>query len=382
MSKAFNMSKILCIKKQEVLFYGYFFIISLAQAFGIGASDNPMVIGLTMISLAFFVGKMFSTKYNSKRDIILVVVLVVYAIFTTVTSNNIIFAINIFTILALQNINIEKMLKCLFFYRLCGFLSIISLAQLGFIDDRMKYLFVNGVNTYVIRRSLGFFHPNVLYIYFFVLIIIFVYVYFEKLKLIHFLAMAGLSVGLYYISYSKTGTICTMAFIVIAYILKIKPSFKRLFFNKYFKFVPIFLGIVNVVLAIFYNDNIWFLKKINLIFTGRFGLANSYINEYGLSLFGTEVAPQYIINGKRVVIDSGYIYALISYGVIGFIIMIMAFCLCLNYLYKNNQYLIYTIMLFCILYTVTEQSFLSVLLNFPLLYLGKLIYKENIQKGG
>lgn len=355
-------------------FYISFFLVSMAQTFGIGASDNPVVVLLTLISIIPFVLKIINTKFT-KHELIITAFLTLYAIISVFTSKNSLMLINIFCIIGIKNVDIKKFIKCLFVYRLIGFLAVIILTNLGFLPNREIYLFKNGANTYIIRESLGFYHPNLLALYFFVLVAMFIYGYFEKIKYYHFLILLIPTIIIYNICYSRTGLVCTLLLIFISMFVKYAKNMSRIILNKFTIWIPILLAIFMVAFTVFYFDNPLF-SKINSLLSGRLYLSHSYIENYGITLFGVPLQNSYIINGEVSIIDSGFVFLLLNYGIVGFSLALISIYKCCQYFLKDKNTICFAILLVFSCYCITEKTILIFLLNFPLLYLSQLLFKK------
>ena len=90
-----------------------------------------------------------------------------------------------------------------------------------------------------------------------------------------------------------------------------------------------------------------FLEMIDETITGRLGLGNIGIKEYGITLFGQDI-PMVGMGGSTEVqedyffIDSSYLFILLRYGIIFlFIVFIVYGCIC--YKYRND-----TVLMICI----------------------------------
>lgn len=361
--------------KQELLFYIFFFLITLAQSFGVGAASNPIIISITILSFIPFLLKLFSTKYT-KREFLIIIVLIIYAIISAIVSKNILFLINISIVLSLKNINIKKLIRLLFVYRLVGFLLVIILCKLGVFPNRELYLFEGNINTYIVRQSLGFYHPNLLGLYSFVLITMFLYGFFHKLKIYHFIIMIVVTLFIYFICYSRTALICSLLVIVLSFLVKYVKKLGNFFLNELTITFPLTIILLFVLLSIFYNTDSEICNKINSIFSGRLFLSYSYFKESGISLFGSLVDNISYIGGKIVVVDSGYLFLLFNFGLIGFLVTIVSIFLCNYYFLKNNMKLEFVIFAVFLFYCLTEKTMLLLLLNFPMLYLSNVIFRK------
>lgn len=368
------MIKNILKNKQELLFYISFFLVSLAQTFGIGADDNPIVVLITIASFIVYIFKVFGESYT-KKELLLIIILTIYAGISYLYSHNLLVVINVFVIIAMKNIDIKKLIKCLFVYRLIGFLMVISLTLIGVLPNSEKYLFVNGVNTFVIRQSLGFFHPNLLALYFFVLISMVIYGCFEKIRCPHYILLVILTIVIYNICYSRSGLLCTLFLITVSFAIKYFKKIHKLILNRITYILPIILALVFVLISMFYIDN-FILEKINSLLSGRLYLSNVFIENYGLSFFGIMMENTYYIDSSRVIIDSGYVHYLLNYGILGFTLLMYVMYLCSKYFLKNNKLLEFVIFTSFSLYCMTEKELLICLLNFPLLYVSKYLFSS------
>ena len=154
--------------------------------------------------------------------------------------------------------------------------------------------------------------------------------------------------------------------------------------NKYFKWRPankvkknmgkgmviipwIVFAFVLTVSFMYSNSASW--EKVNLFFNFRLSLAHNAINTYGIHLVGNPI--KWIgfgyggIDGIYNYVDSSYIQALLSYGVL-FMIMILAVYSCIFKHAKKNGYAI--VIAAALLISITEPRLWNLTFN-PLPFL-------------
>lgn len=217
------------------------------------------------------------------------------------------FLISFVLSLILINKNEKSYIKTFLISSIILYAFTIVLNFIGVLDSPNIIRYKNGIAT--TRYSLGFGHPNSVFLFFLPVALCGYYLYSNK-KLYYILIIL-ISLILYFLSDSRTGMVCIMLIILFHKVLN-----KNSINNKYFRLccdhsIIVFTIITIIVSCVFgYNET----NIVSKLFSGRPYFLNYYIsNGQIFSLFGCELNELYIV-------DNFYIFVLARLGLIGFCI--------------------------------------------------------------
>lgn len=366
----------------DFLFFCAYFFVCLGQSFGIGGATNVINISVTLIGIMFGIIKMLRDCYTLRENGIIFVFLV-YGLFTFLISKDISTFLTILFILSAKNVNIKKIIGNMLVLRIIAFIMIIIASQMGYLKDTGYYLFKNGINTYTIRHSLGFYHPNSLAMFSFVIIAMYFIVRKTKIFVVEYLVLSVFVLLIYLQSYSRTGLLCSFCLIILFYFNQNNTFCSKLFNNKWIYKIPFFICIISVVMILLFSVLTKQITQLDLYMSGRFSLAHTYFNEYGLSLFGTVPSKYYVISGRTIVVDSAYAAFLIKNGIIGFALLSFALYKFGKIMYQNRLKKENLVLLCFALYGISEQGAMQGTLNFILILISILVFtsQSNLRKG-
>ncbi len=361
--------------KMTTFFYMNFFVL-LSGIKGIGLDNNDIsFVLIALFSGVFLLIQILYEKYTY-RELGLVILCISLGLIIYASSKKITLLMSIIAIVFAKNIPFEKLMKNVFIVKLIGFISIILLTSLGFIENVKQYR-IDDLGKTTIRYSLGFAHPNTTYLYFFVLVILFIYIHYDKIELKHYILLLTLGYLMYMITDSRTGYYNLIISLFITYILKNKKIMKNKFVKVLLSLSPIILSIGILVCSIYYSQSNSILNRLNQLLSGRIELSNKFLNIYGIKLFGQQIVEGSDLNGSYLRIDSGYISLLLTCGVIAFVFYIILHVKILKIYLYNQKYKEVLFLLSFLVYGLTEVYIYNVFINASLVFFSDLLYKKN-----
>lgn len=205
-------------------------------------------------------------------------------------------------------------------YSLTIFLHIV-----GFLPNVTMIRLVDG--EYLQRLSLGFSHPNNVFLYWLPIVLSGYYLFHDK-KMFYLISII-LSCILYKFSYCRTGFYVILIFLVLSLLCK------NIKMNSFKNIVPLFfvvLTVISVFIAYKYGYN--YSNKISEALSGRPYFWNYYLqNGKLISLFGkNKIEGMYL--------DNFYIYMLVQLGLIGYTIYFILYYNSIKILKKDIRYLV------------------------------------------
>lgn len=147
------------------------------------------------------------------------------------------------------------------------------------------------------------------------------------------------------------------------------------------------LTILSFVLVKMYESGSEFAIKLNDFFSNRLDLSSYYLSMYKLNLFGNNAkisyTPEYVNDVFYYVVDMGYIWVPIIYGIIGTLIIYLLYNLSIRKLFEKQKYHLVVLLIAIFLYGVMENGIIKyefntfmVLLTYGLFFFEKEDVKE------
>ncbi len=227
-------------------------------------------------------------------------------------------------------------IKAFFISSAILYLFTIILSKIGVVPSNNMTRIVDGVVFK--RESLGFTHPNEVFLYFLPIVLCGYYLFGHKLG--YYIVLILVSTMLYKLSYSRTGYIIIL---LVVFLNLIKNSMKLKIIMPY---IMLILTAISIFIAVLYGQNLQ--NSVSELLSGRPYLWNYYIvNGYMFSILGKGINSQYIM-------DNFYLFLFIELGLIGYLIYFIIYYKSLKIL-KYDSKLLIVILLFYI-YGLTETN--------------------------
>lgn len=245
--------------------------------------------------------------------------------------------------------------------------------------------------------ALGFGHPNVAAQFMMVSIFLWIAEKGEKLKRKDFLFVEAYGLIVYAITRSRTTTILIMALPVVVVIIRKAYSRKHRHFilDNLCKFSQLFLLLFTYITAATLEHS-KILNALDLILANRIFLNYYGLKNYGISLFGQNVTlvdnSGTVYNNIRnaynwsVTIDSGYMVALLTMGLLPTLIFCLGYYLVMKRAVKMSNYMVASIAIMLAIYSFTESRMLEIYYNFVYFYIladycvPSVLHDENYQQ--
>lgn len=279
-------------------------------------------------------------------------------------------------VISAKNYNYEKLIKIAFFSIMFSCILVLLCRLLNVIPDISEDM---SRNNGIVRHGLGFSVANVSGYNLTAMVLLYISYKKESIKILNLILFAITNMVIFYF----TNTRFPFILINLAIILYLLLKYHYLNINNIFiKAISIFIYIICssliIILSVLYGYKNGIAVYINKVLTGRLALSWSGINNFGLSLFGKVV--NFKVNGYDV-IDSSYINALIIFGVVAFILIVLFFTILQYVSYKNNKnYIVLALFIFAI-YSTFDGILLMFNLNvLPIIFIplfNNLIMKRN-----
>ena len=373
---------------EQFLFDLYFIIMLLLK--GMGLTVGKLFSLLLIVAMFVAALKVLSGKYNAVQKII-IICLCTLALICWRHSNDMSVFFCIPLVISMKDVDKHHVFKIGAVVWPFAFLLQIS-SQLLNIRQRDFVIHSKFGLGYVIRWALGYSHPNVLQIAYTVIVF---YLFYglrhdDQKQIVHdhnfrnslLLSLVG-AIYIFLYSFSTTGLLLYLIFIVILCILEIKrrAGRKRDYLENGILFlvfpVCIFLSVLGPLILTGRAFNI-----VNKIVNTRLSLSRTYLTEFGITLFGRDFS----FMPAGITLDCSYMYLLMHDGVIAFGIMTVGYLLLMRDTIKAKpsfENSVEIAILISVAFTAMSEPFAfnTSFKNVTLLFLGSDLYRRTSKMG-
>lgn len=358
----------------ETLYLGFFILLSIAK--GLGLYEGQKLFVLLVVPALLCGGlKILLSSYTKRQWAALFLLLALTGLVYVQSLELGIFFI-MFMILGMKNVSLQKVFRIgLGVWSVCAVvLCLISFTRLEHTVYRVSDKLGLG---YIFRWSLGFTHPNILHITYLTLCALILYELADRFSLKHFaiLMFGNILVFLYSVSYTGFAIVTVLLF--GGMYVKIRPRF-CLFEKILVNLVLPAIIFISFILPIMFWDARFAqsLEKINEIVNTRIKVAGLFLVPECMSLFGVKMSylaqTQYYLS-----IDSSYVWAFIHYGIIPFILLMLAYLVLIADCTKKQRTR-ELVLIICFLGAGYTEPLLfnTSFKNITLLFLGGLLFSQ------
>jgi hypothetical protein len=311
------------ISISELLYLCFFGMMFFAK--GIGLYDGQMAYKIFLV-LAFLciVVKMCITRHTNIEWVIIFLLLILAAVIYRMSGDKGVL-ICMVMIVAMKNVSVKKVFQMgiVVWSVSMGGRFLVSLLSLEHVKTAVQTKNILGD---VLRYFMGFSHPNVLHISYLVLTALIIYCIWDNYHWRHLLWLAFGNLFLFFYSYSFTGALGVMLYILLSYYVKrVKIGrFQYFLVRLFFPFYVLLSIIFPVVLQGKY------FKFADNFFNNRINFARHFLTFENMSFFGNKVAD---ITTDIITMDNSLVMALVIYGVPIFLLI------CVGYIGTISAYI-------------------------------------------
>lgn len=311
---------------------------------------------------------LFLKRYNLSDFLKYAVVLALIFLIEISNSDRSLLIYVLFVILA-QYMDIDKLLRYDIFLKLCILAVIFGMCAVGITSNYSAV--ING--TY--KQAWGFSHPNVFTCYILIILLEWLCVRYKKMRWYEWLFVAAIALATMQIGGGRT-SVYTFAVIFILFILATRTP--KLFFTKPIKIaftvITPLMAAMSFWAASLYNQGNATAIALNSVLSGRLRFAAQFINTYGLRLFGQEIdyvssRTSHTTGATAEILDNAYIRCALDWGILFFVIIIIAYILLMRKLLKTRRVELALLCLFFVLLGFGETYMLRPLYNLSVLCL-------------
>ncbi len=333
-------------------------------AFASVLSSLVMYASCGVLVFLWFLQKQFDTKRILLH--IIIVVVMCLAVLTTGRKNLLLFSLFIINAGA---VDVNKIARTSIVATFSATCLVILSCKAGVLPDRVYY------HEGALAHSLGFsYYGSYPYIIMFNML---AYLYVrKKLHWVEIIAFVLLNNYIYYNSTLRL-TYYLSLFVVLLYVVMIKMDFVTLNRKLYRRLsLLVFPGffLFTIIGSLKYNSQRRWWRELNDLLSGRLYLSKIAFQRYHVKPFGQFIETNNMINGRIVTtnyfyIDSGYIYAILGYGLVFTLLLLAVYSFLIHYSCRTNDKKLFVWLLSLAIFTVVNNVWVSVHYNCLLLML-------------
>lgn len=302
--------------------------------------------------------------------------LLLFAIVSDYVSGGATITTAIWFICGAKNINIDKIVKPVFFAHLIGVSCIVCMALSGAIENTV---YTRGTGE--IRYSMGFFHPNTFagHMIFLTSLYLMIRNLKNRIRCIDCMLIALCTVWTYKITNSGTGlilmgTLCALGLLICFSNIKFVKRINEFFLDK-LKYLIVFMPIFVLWLTLVFDNKSTQFKGTLL---SRVSQAAIYFKYYTPNILGHSLELNYTLDYNNLfTLDNAYIFLLLQSGIVLFGLFIIGQILLAKKVAKEKRYLLLGILTVYAIYGFTETMYIRFLFNFTLLYMAEIVWPQN-----
>lgn len=369
------------ITHEDVYIWGY---IAFLCAFVISVSQ--LVISYPALDMARSVLRLFgyiccfykivNMKLSKRAIFIFTIFLFVTVIARWITGIDTL-VVDFLLLASIQSVSSEKIIKLDLTIRVISFVMLYLSVLLQFVPDSLGYR--NGT---LVRRSLGFNHPNRLGVHLLMICLDIFYLKHKNFKAKNWFELIFLSWIMLSIADSRSPFFCSVILIAIEIIdkllsktsMRIDQHFVRILGNS----ILIASVAISIIIPYLFNFGRIFVMGDSDTLGSRIIKASYAIRTYGIHLFGSRIEVIGISEAIKLGvqangIDNLYVYVLVNFGVVFFAAFILACFSTIKYLVNNENYAALICFLIVIIFSIVENPVLKIECNPFLIFVGKAL---------
>lgn len=354
------------VSLEEIAYYVMFSLLLCLKGFGLDESSILFRIGL-VCAFGFFIIKILLGKYSIIEAVLIVVGLLWggYIFYNVGSLAIFIYALIVF---GMKNISVGKVMKIgTIVWTVCISVTITAAIFLERYGGRVIHeKFGLGA---VLRESLGYAHPNVLHISY-ILLMIFVLYLCKKDNLLK--VSIGLLVGSIFIfmySMSYTGMLISFLIVVVNFYYVFRSTISRCEKIITRCVLPCCI-VLSTIFPVYLDSYGFWYDFLNPLVNNRIWIIKHYFYLYHPTLLGEKILTQ------NLSLDNSYVYAIGWYGILFFVVMMVAYGLMINkYILQDRRKELAVVMTFLIAGLTEQFLFNASIKNITFVFMGEFLFE-------
>ena len=362
-----DRKKVYYFKKKEIPYFIAYFLMAfsnvvIANSYLFGENRYDICVFVQYISCILFIVALCTGKYKL-RDLIVRGLIGIIVIFITINLRSTEFGVYSLAIIASLNIDSKRIVRFNVISNICFIVSVVLPALIGIIPNDI-YIH-EGKKAY----ALGFsYYSNIPYMVLVVTLALFWLANSQKKEKIVLITSIPIQILIYKVSTTilVLGIYCVfMVAVLLSRLLNTNKKHKVLIFFSAIMFPC--AAIITFLISIYYTKNSFFMT-LNKLLNNRLEFNARAFRMYNISIGGQKIITS---NGgfdadyvnHYFYVDSGYVYTLISYGIIFFIILIFLYSFLFQKAVRDNEFKLAIWCLVICIFSVINNIMLKISIN-------------------
>ncbi|WP_342757086.1 hypothetical protein [Kineothrix sedimenti] len=346
-------------------YYIFFILMLTAKGLGLDSGDKLYYV-LSLAALACIACKLCMTEYRF-IEAVAIGMLVLIAFFAYINSGRLGIVLSVLAIVGMKDMDIGKLFRLGLVTFGASFIVTVLGAISGFIPNPLV-VHEKGAIGEVIRWGMGYSTGNIFHVSYFILVVLLVYHMDARygLKNLFWLMMGNILVFVFSLSY--TGVAVT-SFYLLLNLYAIKR--KRLSLSERV------LCQLPLPLCFLFSFIVPFLvkyplgQKLDSLLQARLSFSSYYLTNQPITLLGTRMKE---VPYSWVIMDNGYVYILMTFGVIVLLLFILAYMSAVITYTRRGEHGKLAIIFCFLLYGIMEQFISNAFMNLSLLFIGEMLF--------
>lgn len=354
------------IYMSEFLYIVFFDLMLFAK--GIGLYDGQPAYKVFLVTAVLCLCVKFLITPKNIAEWILIIALNAFAAFIYLNSGEKGLLVCTMMVTGMKGVNLRRVWKnALWIWSICfGTTLVLNLTRLtkGYVKVHDKL----GLGD-ITRWALGYTHPNVLHISYLLLVILIIHYLNENINWKHILAMMVGNILIFAYSVSYTGFGIVVIYLALVAYVKLRNNNSlcdSLIMALAFPLCLLFSVIAPLTLTGKPFD------VVNRIVNTRLYLSRHFLTTIDINVFGNKLAQ---ITTSSLAIDNSYVFALMIYGIVAFVVVVLVYVIVAGYLVKKRRKYDLAVIAVVSIAGITEPLMLNTSFkNLSLIIIGEVLF--------
>ncbi|WMC91695.1 O-antigen ligase family protein [Kineothrix sp. MB12-C1] len=354
---------------KEFSYYLFFGLMIFAKGIGLDSGDKIYYL-LSAVACVCVALKLVLTQYN-KKQVVAMILLCLIAFVAYRNSGRMGIVLTTLTVVGMKDMKVHKLFHLGAVIYGISFMLTVILAGAGVITNPMVVHEKGGIGE-VIRWGMGYSTGNVFHISYFILTAFLCYCWGRNYRWKKMLALMTGNILVFLFSLSYTGVVVTTF-----YLLLNLYAVKRQRLNKVEKIICQLVLPFSVLFSLLAPLILQYplMQKLDHMLQARLSFSGYYLLNQPITMFGARMRD---IPGFWVIMDNGYVYFLMTFGIVAFILFYVGYAIIVARMTrKQKERLPALAMIFSfLLYGIMEQFISNAFMNISLIFLGEVLFGE------
>lgn len=312
----------------EICYYIFFSILFFAKA--VGLYDGQICFKVCLvIALLFVMAKMVLTPY-SVRELAISAALILLGMIVYRNSGEKSALVFLLMMIGFKGISWKRLVKIEAVVWGVGFLGLIAATVFGVHSDMILVHHKLGMD--IIRRGLGYSHPNVLHVSYAIFAVLIINVINKSNKLKAYFAIFFGNVIIFLYSVSYTGFMLATIFILLNIYFTYRKTLTKLEKGIIYGIYPVCV-LFSIIVPVIMDPNGMVFQLINSVLNQRFYASRIYLEQNELTFLGKR-----IFCNNSFALDNSYVTLLLYGGILLFGIISAGYIFTIHYEMKNKDW--------------------------------------------